>query len=91
MDMGRGVVERTRGSFQCGGMLYPSFSKFRMVHCTKIHMNHPALALLVPVLAQAATIIIDGDTIDVDGVRIRIVQIDTCIKLQPLAKRAIGI
>jgi endonuclease YncB( thermonuclease family) len=30
----------------------------------------------VPVLAQAATIIID-DTIDIDGVRIRIVQIDT--------------
>ena len=27
--------------------------------------------------AQAATIIIDGDTIDIDGVRIRIVQIDT--------------
>ena len=44
-------------------------------------MNLPtialALALLVPVSAQAATIIIDGDTIDIDGVRIRIVQIDT--------------
>ena len=31
----------------------------------------------MPVSAQAATIIIDGDTIDIDGVRIRIVQIDT--------------
>ena len=37
------------------------------------------------VSVQAATIIVDGDTIDIDGVRIRIVQIDTCIKLQPLA------
>jgi endonuclease YncB( thermonuclease family) len=27
--------------------------------------------------AQAGTVIIDGDTIDIDGVRIRIVQIDT--------------
>ena len=36
-----------------------------------------ALALQVPVSAQAATNIIDGDTIDIDGVRIRIVQIDT--------------
>ena len=43
------------------------------------------------VSVQAATIIVDGDTIDIDGVRIRIVQIDTCIKLQPLAKRAIRI
>ena len=75
MDMGRGVVERTRGSFQCGGMLHPSFLKFRMVHCTKVHMNRPTKR--VPVSAQAATIIIDGDTIDIDGVRIRIVQIDT--------------
>jgi hypothetical protein len=44
-------------------------------------MNLPtialALALLVSVSAQAATIIINGDTIDIDGVRIRIVQIDT--------------
>ena len=29
------------------------------------------------VSVQAATIIIDGDTIDIDGVRIRIIQIDT--------------
>ena len=36
-----------------------------------------ALALQVPVSAQVATNIIDGDTIDIDGVRIRIVQIDT--------------
>ena len=34
-----------------------------------------AFARLVPVSARAATIIIDGDTIDI--VRIRIVQIDT--------------
>jgi hypothetical protein len=31
----------------------------------------------VPVSTQAATIIIDGDRIDIDGVRIQIVQIDT--------------
>ena len=31
----------------------------------------------MPVSAKAATIIIDGDTINFDGVRIRIVQIDT--------------
>jgi endonuclease YncB( thermonuclease family) len=36
-----------------------------------------ALALLVPVSAQAATIIIDGDTIDIDGVRIRIDTLET--------------
>jgi hypothetical protein len=52
-----------------------------MMHRTKVNMNLRtitlALALLVPVSTQAATIIVDGDTIDIDGVRIRIVQINT--------------
>jgi hypothetical protein len=60
--------------------LSSSFSRNRNGALTKIQMNLRtialALALLVPVSAQAATIIIDGDTIDIYGVRIRIVQID---------------
>ena len=51
-----------------------------MVHCTKVTWTFElvlALAPLVPVSAVAATIVMDGDTIDIDGVRIRIVQIDT--------------
>ena len=40
-------------------------------------MNLPTLALLVPLSAQAATIIIDGDTIHIDGVRIRIDTLET--------------
>jgi endonuclease YncB( thermonuclease family) len=56
------------------------FQKIRMVRCTKVNMNLAsialALALLVPVSARAATIIIDGDTIDVGGRRIGIVEID---------------
>ena len=37
----------------------------------------------VPVSAQAATIIIDGNTIDIDGVRIRIAQINTAETFRP--------
>ena len=45
-----------------------------------------ALALLIS-QASAATIIIDGDTIDVDGTRIRIVQIDTPETFRPRCER----
>jgi endonuclease YncB( thermonuclease family) len=42
-----------------------------------------ALVLLVPLSASAKTLLIDGDTIDVDGTRIRIVSIDTPETFRP--------
>ena len=46
-----------------------------------------ALALLLATAANAATILIDGDTIDVDGTRIRILQIDTPETFRPRCER----
>ena len=45
--------------------------------------NVLALALLASPPAMAAIILIDGDTIDVDGTRIRIVQIDAPETFRP--------
>ena len=42
----------------------------------KVLATAAAFALLVS-QASAAVIVIDGDTVDIDGTRIRIVQIDT--------------
>ena len=49
----------------------------------KFPANVLALALLASPPAMAAIILIDGDTIDVDGTRIRIVQIDAPETFRP--------
>ena len=46
-----------------------------------------ALGLLAPLSAQAKAILIDGDTIDIDGTRIRIVEIDTPETFRPRCER----
>ena len=46
-----------------------------------------ALALLLASTATAATFLIDGDTIDVDGTRIRISNIDTPETFRPRCER----
>jgi endonuclease YncB( thermonuclease family) len=46
-----------------------------------------ALALLAPLSASAKTSLIDGDTVDVDGTRIRIVGIDKPETFRPRYER----
>ena len=56
-------------------MVLSHLSKFQKSEwCTQ------ALALALLVTGAGGDVIIDGDTIDIDGVRIRIVQIDTPVE-----------